>query len=338
MTGTSRMRSLRLSLALALAGAVLVPGLAFANCGAEGCPFVRRGLNNEFGRLSFDLRFQDVTQDKLWNGTSETTLDAVIADAEAHSEVELYTHTRSWVGEVRAALNDRLSVVATLPFIERQHQHWLRHTPVYNPLYLNSWDYQGLGDLAVVGRYDALHGAGSAASLVGGVKLPTGRTHVPDETLDNFGYESTLEPSARPGTGSFDWIVGASAFKSLPWRRALPISANLLAKFNTKGTDDFKVGNELQVGIASGWAPIPRVTLLGQVNFSGHGSDVSADPTEAAHTGQRALFVTPGVSVNVTSGVTAYALYQARVWGRSDEATVVANDHILIGTSVAIVH
>ena len=333
------MRRLSLPIALALWYAALLPAAAHATCGAEGCPFVRRGLNTESGRLSFDLRYQELTQDKLWNGTSETTLDDVVADAEAHGEVELYTHTRSWVGEFRGAINDRLQVVATLPFMERQHQHMIAHAPVYNPSWVNTWDYQGLGDLAIVGRYDALRGApGSMVSLVGGIKAPTGRKHVPDETIDNFGVESSLEPSARPGTGSWDWIVGASAAKALPWRKALPISANVLAKINTKGTDDFKVGNELQAGLAGGYAPVPRVSLLGQINFSDHGSDVSADPTEAAHTGMSSLYLTPGVTVNVATSVNVYALYQARVWTRSDEATVVANDHILIGTSFAIVH
>ena len=221
----------------------------------RGCPFLRRGLG-DVGRLSFDLRFQEVTQDELWNGDAATTLDAVIAEASPHGEVELYTHTRSWVGEMRAAITERISVIATLPFMQRQHQHWLRHTPVCNPAFLNVWDYQGLGDLAVVGRYDALRGTGeSGASLLGGVKLPTGRRHLPDETQDNFGFESTLEPSARPGTGSTGWIAGATGSKSLPWRRTLALTASVLA----------------------------------------------------------------------------------RVWGRSDEATVVAHDHVLIGTSFAIV-
>src|SRR5262245_5442822 len=330
------MRRLPLPIALALLSAALLPAAARATCGAEGCPFVRRGLNTEFGRLSFDLRYQEVTQDKLWNGTSETTIDEVLADAEQHGEVELHTHTRSWVGEVRGVINDRLQVVATLPFIERQHQHMIAHAAVYNPLWVNSWDYQGLGDLAVVGRYDALRGApGSVVSLVGGIKAPTGRKHVPDETIDNFGIESSLEPSARPGTGSWDWIVGASAAKALPWSKALPVSANVLAKINTKGTDDYQVGNELQAGLAGGYAPIPRVSLLGQINFSDHGGDISADASEAAHSGMSALFLTPGVTVNVTTGVNVYALYQARVWGRSDEPSVVADDHILIGTSFA---
>jgi hypothetical protein len=339
MKGPVPIRLLRFAIAAALATAGLAPPAALANCGAENCPFVRRGLGNEYGRLSFDLRLQEITQDQLWEGSSETTLDQVIAGAEAHGEVELYTKTRSWVGEVRGAINDRVSVVATLPFLEREHHHWLRHTPVYNPLFLDVWNYQGLGDLSVVGRYDVRRGAaGTGLSLLGGLKLPTGRRHVPDETRDNFGYESTLEPSVRPGTGSTDWIVGASGSRALPWRRALPLAASVLAKFNTRGTDNFRVGNELQVGLAGGWAPIARLTLLGQVNYSRHGSDVSADPSEAAHTGMRSLYLTPGVSVNVAGGVSLYGLYQVRVWGESDEATVVAKSHALIGTSFPIIH
>lgn len=338
MKGPLPMRLVRFTMVAALATAGLAPPAAHANCGAENCPLVRRGLGADYGRLNFDLRLQEITQDQLWDGNAETTLDQVIAGAEAHGEVELYTKTRSWVGEIRGAINDRLSVVATLPFIERQHQHWLRHTPVYNPRFLDSWDYQGLGDMTVVGRYDVRPGVGGTGlSLLGGMKLPTGRRHVPDQTRDNFGYQSTLEPSVRPGTGSTDWILGASGSRALPWRRALPLSASVLAKFNTRGTDDFRVGNELQIGLAGGWAPIPRLTLLGQVNYSGHGSDVSADPSEAAHTGMRSLYLTPGVSVNLASGVSLYGLYQARVWGQSDEATVVAKSHALIGTSFAII-
>lgn len=33
------------------------------------------------------------------------------------------------------------------------------------------------------------------------------------------------------------------------------------------------------------------------------------------------------------SGLSVYGLYQARVMGRSDEATVVARDHVVVGTS-----
>ena len=334
MKGGLTLRPLRLAIAIVLVCAVLVPGLALANCGAEGCPFVRHGLDTEYGRFSFDLRFQAVAQDKLWDGSSEITLDEAIKGAEQHGEVELYTHTRSWVGEVRGTINDRLSVVATLPFIERQHQHMLAHVPAYNPQFVSSWDYQGLGDLAVVGRYDAWRGSGDVASLVGGIKMPTGRTHVPDESQDNLGIETTLEPSARPGTGSWDWIVGVSAAKSLPWRKALPISASVLGKINTRGTDDFKVGSELQAGIAGGYAPIPRVSAQ-QVNFGGHAVTSAPTPPKPP---------TPGSARRSHPGrerqrgrVASRLRASLGAWGRERYATIVANDHILIGTSFAIV-
>lgn len=108
------------------------------------------------------------------------------------------------------------------------------------------------------------------------------------------------------------------------------------ARFNTKGTDDYRLGNELQAGLSGGWTAHERVTLLGQVNFAAHGSDVSALASEAAHSGTRALFLTPGVSLGVARGLTVYGFYQARVWGNTDEATVVARDHLMVGTSYAL--
>jgi hypothetical protein len=333
-------RSPRLAFAIALATVLLTPTASRANCGAEGCPFVRRGLGTDVGRFGFDLRYQDVTQDKLWSGSNETSLDDIIAGTAQHGEVELFTHTRSWVAEASAALGDRLRLVATLPYINREHRHWLRHAPTFNPLFVNVWKYQGLGDATVLGQFTALRRAnGSNVSLEAGVKLPTGRQHVPNETVNNFGFESALEPSARPGTGSTDGLVGALASLAMPWRRVVPVTISVLARFNGKGTDDYQVGDEVQVGLASGWSPIERVTLIAQANFSAHGSDVSAEPgVEAAHTGMRSLFLTPGVSVRVLQGLAVYGLYQSRVSGRSDEATVVARDHFLVGTSYSLGH
>lgn len=337
MKGPSPVRPFRLAFAVVLIAASLAPVAAHATCGAEGCPFVRRGLGTDGGRFAFDLRYQDVTQDRLWDGSEETTLADVIADAEQHGEVEMFTHTRSWVAEARASLGERVRVVATLPYVEREHRHWLRHTPVFNPLFVDEWKYKGVGDATVLGQFTALQREnGSNVTLQGGVKLPTGRTHVPDEERDNFGYDSALEPSARPGTGSTDLLVGALGSLGTPWLRVLPVTLSVLARFNNKGTDDYQVGDEVQVGLSSGWSPVERVTLLGQVNYSAHGSDVSAEESEAAHTGMRSLFLTPGLSVRVLPGLAIYGLYQSRLWGRSDEATVVARDHVLVGTSYAL--
>lgn len=331
------MHSVRMLAAAVFALSVCAPTSSHATCGAEGCPLVRDGFAATPRRFAFDLRFQDVTQDQLWNGTGKTDLAEIIAGASAHGEVELYTRTRSWVAEGRMRITNDLRVTATLPWIEREHRHWLRHTPVYNPLFLDRWKFQGLADATVLAQYRALHREGlPVVTLQGGLKLPTGRTHLPDETRANFGFESTLEPSARPGSGSTDYLAGVLVSQPLPGKGVLPLTASVLARWNTKGTDDYQVGDEVQAGLSGGWAPREWVTLLAQVNYSGHGSDISAEASEAAHSGMKSVFVTPGVSLRISPLVSVYGLYQARAWGKSDEPSVVATNHFLVGTTFSL--
>ena len=334
------MRTLR-SLFAALSVMTLLAPAARATCGAEGCPFVRDAFGTTRGRYSFDLRFQGVTQDDLWNGTSSTTLDDILADTSPseHSEVELFTKSQTWTAEGHVMLLPSLRLIAVLPYIDREHQHMIAHTPVFNPAFVNTWKFEGFGDMSVVAQYRALNRPGGPSlELQGGIKLPTGRTHVPDETLDNNGIESTLEPSIRPGTGSTDWITGASFNQPLPWRGAIPITASVLAKWTGKGTDDFEVGDEVQAGVSGGYTPKPWLTLLGQVNFSYHGRDISAEEGEAAHTAMRALYLTPGVSVRVSPAMIVYGIYQQRVYAHSEEPTVIGSNHFLIGTTYSLGH
>src|SRR5205814_653120 len=107
--------------------AMLAPA-AHATCGAEGCPFVRDAFGTTRGRYSFDLRYQGVTQDQLWNGTSSTTVDEILAGAERHGEVELFTRSQTWTAEGHAMLLPSLRLIAVLPYIDREHQHMLAHT------------------------------------------------------------------------------------------------------------------------------------------------------------------------------------------------------------------
>ncbi len=323
-----------------LALALFAPVPARATCGGEGCPLVREGLGAGASRFAFDLRYQDVTQDKVWNGTGTVALADVIAEAGLpgeHGEVEMYTRTRSWVAEGRAQILPDLRLTATLPYMQREHRHLLAHTPVFNPLFVNHWKYEGVADATVLAHYRALHREGLPfVTVQGGVKLPTGKTHVADEALDNFGFESTLEPSARPGSGSTDWLAGALVSQALPWKGALPLTASVLARWNSKGTDDYRVGNEVQAGLSAGYAPLAWLTLLAQVNYSGHASDVSADAAEAAHSGMKSLYLTPGATVRVSPVLSLYGLFQTRAWGKSDEPTVVATNHFLFGTTLSL--
>jgi hypothetical protein len=327
------------SLLVVLCAVTLLAPAARANCGAEGCPFVRDAFGASRGRYSFDVRYQYVTQDQLWNGSSPATLEEILGQADPHGEVELFTKSQTWTAEGHAQLTPDLRLVAVLPYIEREHQHMINHSGVYDPRYVVSWNFQGLGDASIVAQYRVLkHAGGPSLELQGGVKLPTGRTHLPDETQINFGIETTLEPSARPGTGATDWITGAFYTQPLPGKDVLPLTANVLARWTGKGTDGFEVGDELQAGMSGGYMAKPWLTLIGQVNFSAHGSDVSADPGETAHSAMRALYLTPGVSMRVSPAMILYGIYQARVWGQTDEATILGKSHFMIGTTYSLGH
>jgi hypothetical protein len=327
---------------LALVALVAFAPRAQATCGAEGCPFIREGLGSSAGRFGFGVRYLDVTQDVLWDGSAEADRDELvreIAFSGQHSELELFTRTRSWVAEGRARVNEHLEFTATLPYLWREHRHAIVHGVVYQSSWEDTWKFEGMGDATVLGHFRGLlPGEGHTITVQAGAKLPTGRRHVPDEVRENLFIESALEPGIRPGSGSTDWIVGAQYARPLPFARALPVTASVLGRINTRGTDDYEVGDELQAGLTGGYAPWERVTLLMQVNYSAHGSDVSGEAAEAAHSGMRALYLTPGASLNIAHGLSLYGLFQARVWGHTDDANVVGKSHLLIGTTYSLGH
>jgi hypothetical protein len=256
-----------------------------------------------------------------------------------HSELELFTRTRSWVAEGRARVTDWFEITASVPYLWREHRHAIVHGPAYQSSWEDDWKFEGWGDATVLGQFrKRLSGEGQAIAIQAGVKLPTGLRHVPDETHSNQFIESSLEPGIRPGSGSTDLIAGLQYAQPLPYANALPVIASILGRLNTRGTDDFHVGDELQAGLTGGYAPWGPVSLLMQVNFAAHGSDASAEASEVAHSAMSALYLTPGVSVRVGQGFSLYGLFQARVWGHSDEANVVGKSHVLIGTTYSLGH
>jgi hypothetical protein len=243
---------------IALAGwalfALLAPGAARASCGAEGCPLVNRGIDGSLGRFGFDVRYQSVTQDKLWSGDHEITLDEAVEDAGLAHEIELFTETHSWVGEAHAALTNRIRLSATIPYIQREHRHQVQHHTGYFIQY--DWHYEGIGDAVLLAQWNAFHlGSSTLVMLQGGTKLPTGVTEVPQVNGEQ------PEPAARPGTGSPDWTVGGQIIESSRRLNAAEFSRSVRsAKFNGRGTEDFQVGDE-SLGVSTGWSPRSFVTL-----------------------------------------------------------------------------
>ena len=323
---------------LAMVALVLAPGRAAA-CTAEACPFQRDALGAQPRRATLTIRFEQSTQDQLWNGSSEADRDQLIRDmffsgGGRHEALELYTRTSAWILDGQARVNDRLVLTASLPYLQREHRHALAHAPIYRPTFEDEWKYEGLGDAVTMGHYRAWgQPERRSLTLQAGVKLPTGMRHVPDQEKLNLGLPSMLEPSVRPGTGSTDWLAGLLAAQPLPWSGMQPLTAQVLFRWNGKGAEGYTLGDQVQAGAGTGYMPFHWLTLVLQANYVGNQADTAGEPTMGAHPAQRALYVSPGATLRVTPQLSIYSLYQSRVWGRSDEPNVVGRDQLLIGTA-----
>jgi len=94
-------------------------------------------------------------------------------------------------------------------------------------------DSSRIGDLLLLGQFRFLDGSMLDASLLGGVKAPTGKTNEKD------GGEK-LETEFQPGTGSWDFVFGASA--SLNSGRT-GLHGNVLYNLTTEGSQNTEIGN-----------------------------------------------------------------------------------------------
>lgn len=329
------MRRTALLLAASVALALIVPSTATATCGAEGCPCVPNGLSGS--RFAFDVRTLDVTQDQLWQGGQAVSLQSAIGSTTVHHGVPLLTRTRTWSFEGRMQVNDRVRVSASLPYLDREHRRFDAHTTLYDEALIQSWRFKGLGDataLVHVKAYEPF--GGPRVSVRAGAKLPTGRTQVP---LGNGLIPSEIQPVLRPGSGSWDLMAGASLSQRLPWDPVMPLGLDVQRRWNGKGTEDYRAGDELQANLSSGWVVRPGFAITALANYAQHGGDSWTAPTASdpyrhpAHGGSRGLYLTPGANVSLPGGLGLYAAWQNRVWGTSGHAEVVARNYLLLGLS-----
>ncbi len=312
-----------LALALALAGA----RGAGASCGAESCPLDLHAARPGWSSFSLDLSWQYVRQDQVRVGTRVGTVGELPSP-----EDEVSTLSRVTTATARVGLSPRWSLDLALPFVSRTHDH-IRNEP--GPPVREHWSFSGLGDVQAMADWRASGpDAPTTVALEGGVKVPTGRRHV--EAVDG----DQPEPPARPGTGSWDLLAGLHVMRdvtlTLPARGRVsaPLFASAQVRLNGRGTEDYRVGDELQVG-AGGSVPLagPLVGLL-QLNARFRGKDATGRTDAlAANTGGTWVFISPGLRIEPTPRASLYAYAQLPLYQRVDRIQLVAPWLLYTGVS-----
>lgn len=291
-----------------------------ASCGSTNCPIETHALNvPSVGSVSFDLSYQYLDQDRPM---IDTRL-AKTGEVHTHAD-EIYTKNKVTTFSALWAPRPWLQLGASLPYIERDHFHLAsshhadgRIAAQHNTI-PQRWDYAALGDLQLQGRFRMLQRLnGDALWLTSGVELPTGNHH-----LENAAALEA-EPMLQPGSGSTDGtlgltylggILGESGRRGPLGRIALlPYFATASMRVNGRDASGYALGNELQLSAGTAY-PLPaNFDLLLQLNGRIQQRDrarAAEDLEDAAFTGGKRLYVSPGVRYSLPGGAAAYALVQ----------------------------
>lgn len=160
--------------------------------------------------------------------------DSELADFAEAGEEDVHSIDRLINASLALAygITDDLTLSARLPYVDRQN---IREGEIEDgdAEAHDHGDSNGIGDLSVLAQYRFLARQTVDVSVIGGIKAPTGKTDVKD------GGEK-LETEFQPGTGSWDWLFGASA--SINFGR-IGLHGNVLYNLTTEGSQNTEIGD-----------------------------------------------------------------------------------------------
>jgi hypothetical protein len=316
------MKSIHLAFGGALALAAFNAG---ASCGSAFClvntDWSSQGAWVEPG-VRFDLRYETIDLDQPRSGRDRVAVGQI---PRHHDEVE--TKNRNVVAAIDWNLAPAWGLSLSLPYVDRDHRHIHNHQGEH---LLETWSFRELGDVRVLGRYEFFASredvaAQRSAGLTFGVKLPTGRHDVANDEGE------LAERTLQPGTGTTDLLIGAYLHGAAPLAD-MSWFARVQAVVPMNSRDGYKPGKQLSVDGGVRYAVARDVGLMLQLNYLVKDRDGGAQ-AEPADSGQRQLFVSPGVSWNLSKNAQVYAFVQFPLHQSVNGVQLTADRSALAGVS-----
>jgi hypothetical protein len=311
-------------LAAAIAAAAFT-NAAHASCGAAFClvntDWSAQGYWLEPGML-LDLKYEFVTLDQPRTGTERISVGQI---PHHHDEVE--TKNRNFVLAADWSPAPAWGLSLSIPYVDREHLHVHNHHGAQIP---ETWKFDELGDMRVVGRYEAIGSREtverqSSIGFTFGVKLPTGRYDVTN------GEGEAAERTLQPGTGTTDLLLGVY------WHGMAPLAgtswfARAQAALPMNEREGFKPGNAAFIDGGVRYAAGHDVGLMLQLNYVYKDRDKGAE-AEPDDSGQQQLFLSPGVSWNFAKNGQVYAFAQFPLYQKVNGVQLTADWSAVAGVS-----
>jgi hypothetical protein len=312
----------RLCLAAVLTAFIALP--AHASCGSAFCSLSTDLGTDATGVVEgslFDLRYENIDQSQPRAGSRKVQVGEI-----PHDHDEVSTKHQNLIATYTRTFGSGWGFSVAAPFVDRRHTHIANDEGAPFP---ERWNFREPGDLRVTGRYQAvLPGKDDtfpAGGLIFGFKLPTGRTNVANASGE------VAERSLQPGSGTTDAILGAFFQQQIPHGDAAWFAhAQYQRALNSH--KDFKPGSQFAADL--GYAKVLGDKLSGNLQLNavvkGRDSGAAAEPENS---GGRFLFLSPGVSYQVSGAVRAYAFYQQPLYQYVNGVQLTATRAFVLGLS-----
>ncbi|HET9652622.1 MAG TPA: transporter [Usitatibacter sp.] len=298
---------------------------AHASCGSAFClvntDWSAQGAWTDEG-LRADLHYEYIDLDQPRHGRDAVAVGEI---RRHHDEVE--TKNRNWVAAFDWTFAPTWGVSLSIPYVDRDHLHIHNH---HGERIAETWHFRELGDARVQVRHVMFASANEEKpgswGVSFGVKLPTGKHDVAN------GEGEVAERTLQPGTGTTDALLGVH------WNGGRPLEgwtwfARAQAVLPMNSRDGFKPGRQLLIDAGARYAWTAKLGVMLQANYIAKGRDSGAQ-AEPDDSGQRQLFVSPGISFNVTPNAQLYAFVQAPVYQAVNGVQLTADWSALAGASL----
>jgi outer membrane putative beta-barrel porin/alpha-amylase len=213
------------------------------------------------GKWAGSLRTEYV-RNKGYSDTELQNLRAEDSEADLHTSKALWSYSAGFA----YGITDDLTVGFRLPFIYRNDIREPEHDYIGSDAEIeNLGDVEGIGDTSIYGQYRFLQNNNTHASVILGLKAPTGKT---SRKTVHHGETAILDAEFQPGSGSWDGIFGLAFTQQ--WD-AISLDSSLVYSLSTEGTQDTDLGDIFSYNFALSYK------ILGQNDMSLATSPVGVD-------------------------------------------------------------
>ena len=294
---------------------------AAASCGSAFCTIATTyealGIRLEPG-FRFDLRGDYVDQNTLRSGRHKVSTSGI---PDTHDEIG--TINRNLVATLDYSWSPNWGISLLVPYVSRSHDHTF-NDPVEGPIPEN-WNFDGFGDVKVIGRYQINRANGAALGVRLGLTLPTGSFN--EVNREGERAERTL----APGTGTTQLIAGLYA-NGWFGTSTLGYFASATVQTPLNSREDFRPGAQFAVNAGVSYPVASDVALLLQVNalLKWRDSGFQAEPEDS---GSTQVFVSPGLNITVVRNLFLYGFVQLPIYQRVNGTQLTADWAAVAGIS-----